>query len=212
MAPNLRTRRQSSAARARGGSGTHDEERGCPVCMEPTKDDWFAFPCGHSICSECNDKMLERQYLSCPTCRTPREGVSPQQVEAANRSRAEEENEPPQVARFASTIFFPDESGGANPFGVLTQAIGSSLPSPFAPEESPEDDDEALAQVLQAQEVVGARLPLTRTISVRDSVHGPMRELVDRLLSPVPMQEFLAQREVVRRAQAQAQTDLRLVI
>ena len=207
MAPNLRKRRQSSA-RARGG----DEERGCPVCMEPTKNEWFAFPCGHSICAECTDKMLTRQYLSCPTCRTPREGVSPQQVEAANRSRAEEENEPPQVARFAATIFFPDESGGANPFGVLAQAIGSPLPSPFAPEESPEDDDEALAQVLQAQEVVGVRLPLTRTISVRDSVHGPMRELVDRLLSPVPMQEFLAQREVVRRAQAQAQADLRLVI
>ena len=54
-------------------------------------------------------------------------------------------------------------------------------------------------------QLVGVRLPLTRTISVRDSVHGPMRELVDRLLSPVPMQEFLAQREVVRRAQARAQ-------
>ena len=64
--------------------------------------------------------MLERQFLSCPTCRTPREGVSPQQVEAANRSRAEQGNEPPQVARFAATIFFPDESGGANPFGPLT--------------------------------------------------------------------------------------------
>ena len=211
MAPNLRTRRQSSG-RARGGGGTCDEERGCPVCMEPTKDDWFAFPCGHSICAECNDKMLERQYLSCPTCRTPREGVSPQQVEAANRSRAEEGNDALHVVRHASTIFFPDESGGANPFGVLVQAIGSPLPSPFAPEELPEDDDEALAQVLQAQEVVRVRLPLTRTISVRDSVRGPMRELVDRLLSPVPMQEFLAQREVVRRAQAQAQADLRLVI
>jgi len=197
MAPNLRTRRQSSACQ-RGGY-TRDEERDCPVCMERTKDDWFAFPCGHSICAECNGKMLERQFLSCPTCRTPREGVSPQQVEAANRSRAEEGNEPPQVARFAATIFFPDESGGANPFGPLTHHDPSAAVAMLTEGEPPEDDDEALAQVLQAQEVVGVRLPLTRTISVRDSVHGPMRELVDRLLSPAPLQEFLAQREIVRR-------------
>ena len=204
MAPNLRKRRQSSA-NARG-SDSREGELGCPVCMEPTKNEWFAFPCGHSICAECNDKMLERQYLSCPTCRTPREGVSPQQVEAANRSRAEQGNEPPQVARFAATIFFPDESGGANPFGPLTHHDPSAAVAMPTEEEPPEDDDEALAQVLQAQEVVGVRLPLTRTISVRDSVHGPMRELVDRLLSPAPLQEFLAQREIVRRAQAQSQS------
>ena len=200
MAPNLRTRRQSSG-RARGGGGTCDEEQGCPVCMEPTKDDWFAFPCGHSICAECNDKMLTRRFLSCPTCRTPREGVSQQQVEAANQSRAQEENEAPQVARFAATIFFPDESGGANPFGPLAQAMGSPIPAPSDFQEVPEDDDEALAQVLQAQEVVGRRLPLTRTISVHEDVRGPMRELVDRLLSPSPISEFLAQRALVRRRQ-----------
>ena len=199
MAPDLRTRRQSSACQR--GDRNAEQGQGCPVCMEPTKDDWFAFPCGHSICAECNDKMLTRRFLSCPTCRTPREGVSQQQVEAANQSRAQEENEAPQVARFAATIFFPDESGGANPFGPLAQAMGSPIPAPSDFQEVPEDDDEALAQVLQAQEVVGRRLPLTRTISVHEDVRGPMRELVDRLLSPSPISEFLAQRALVRRRQ-----------
>jgi hypothetical protein len=167
--------------------------------MEPTKDDWFAFPCGHSICSDCNDKMLERRFLSCPTCRTPREGVSQQQVEAANQARAEEGNEALHVVMRGPTVFLPDESGGANPFRVLTHHDPSSAVAMAMQEEPPGDDDEALAQVLQAQEMVGVHLPLTRTISVRNAVHGPMRELVDRLLSPVPIQEFLAQREVVRR-------------
>lgn len=169
--------------------------------MEPTKDDWFAFPCGHSICTECNDKMLARRFLSCPTCRTPREGVSQHQVDAANRSRAQEDDEASPVVRLASTIFFPDESGGANPFGPLAQAMGSPISAPSDFQQVPEDDDEALAQVMQAQEVVGGHLPLTRTISVQDAVHGPMRELVNRLLSPSPISEFLAQRALVRRHQ-----------
>ena len=178
--------------------------------MEHTKRDWFSFPCGHSICAECNDKMLERQYLSCPTCRTPREGVSPQQVEAANRSRAEDGNEALRVVLRQSNIFFPDESGGANPFGPLTHhRLSAAVTTATQQEDAPADDDEALAQVLQAQEVAGAHLPLTRTISVRDAVHGPMRELVDRLLSPVPISEFLAQREIVRRAHAQPRRGLR---
>jgi hypothetical protein len=171
--------------------------------MEHTKNDWFSFPCGHSICNECNDKMLARRFLSCPTCRTPREGVSQRQVEAANQARADVqaqqdgwEEDVPNVGRFGPMMFFPDESGGANPFAALTSAIGSPLSAPSVP--MPEDEDEALAQMLQAEEMVGAHLPGTRT-SVRTAVPGPMRELVDRLLSPVPISEFLAQRELVRR-------------
>ena len=60
-------------------------------------------------------------------------------------------------------------------------------------------EEECEAEVRQAEEMVGVHLPLTRTTSVRTSVHGPMRDLVDRLLSPAPISEFLAQREVVRR-------------
>lgn len=174
--------------------------------MEHTKNNWFSFPCGHSVCAECDEKMLARRFLSCPTCRTPREGVSQRQVEAANQARADRHaredggwDDQFPVGRYGPTMFFPDESGGANPFGALAQAMGSPLSAPFAPARAPEDDDEALAQVLQAEEMVGVHLPLARTTSARTAVHGPMRELVDRLLSPAPISEFLAQREVVRR-------------
>ena len=178
--------------------------------MEHTKRDWFSFPCGHSICAECNDKMISHRFLSCPTCRTPREGVSERQVEAANQARVDMharedgawDDQLPGVGRYGPTMFFPDESGGANPFGVLTRAIGSPLSEPSVQHRAPEDDDEALAQILQAEEMVGVHLPLTRTTSVRTSVHGPMRDLVDRLLSPAPISEFLAQREVVRQHRA----------
>ena len=187
------------------GRASGREERACPVCMEHTKNNWFSFPCGHSVCAECDEKMLARRFLSCPTCRTPREGVSERQVEAANQARVDMharqddgwEEDMPSVGRYGPVMFFPDESGGANPFGVLTNAIGSPLSAPSAP--MPEDEDEALAQTLQAEEMVGAHLPLTRTTSVRTAVQGPMRDLVDRLLSPAPISEFLAQREVVRR-------------
>ena len=197
MAPGLRERARRSASGREAQGEDRGEERSCPVCMELTKNDWFSFPCGHSICAECNGQMLARRFLSCPTCRTPREGVSQRQVEEANQARANGD-EALEVERHASTIFLPDESGGANPFLALAQAA----PVPFsAPSMAvPEDDDEALARVLQAEEMMGAHLPGTRTTSIRMAVHGPMRELVDQLLSPVPILEFLAQREVVRRA------------
>ena len=176
----------------------------------PTERDWFCFPCGHGICVKCNEQMIARRFLACPTCRTPREGVSEQQVQAANQARVDmdtfrdgdwEENHVPNAGRYEATVFFPDESGGANPFGPLSQAIGAPIRVPFALAHAPEDGDEALAQVLQAQEMVGVHLPQTQTTSARTVVSGPMRDLVDRLLSPAPISEFLAHRALVRRVQ-----------
>ncbi|MBD39686.1 MAG: hypothetical protein CMB11_04785 [Euryarchaeota archaeon] len=210
MAPNLRAR----GGRGNVRSAARGAERCCPVCMEEphTEHDWFCFPCGHGICVKCNEQMIARRFLACPTCRTPREGVSEQQVQAANQARVDvdafrdsgwEENVVPNAGRYEATIFFPDESGGANPFGPLSQAIGPPIRTPFALAPAPEgDDDEALAQVLQAQEMVGVHLPQTQTTSARTAVSGPMRDLVDRLLSTAPISEFLAHRELVRRPQS----------
>ena len=183
------------------GRDSNEREQMCPVCMELTENNWFRFPCGHGICVECNDKMIARRFLACPTCRTPREGVSQHQVEVANQARVEVDvdDDYTRAGRYASTMFFPDESGGANPFGSLFHATRSPLSTPSFL--TPEDEDEALAQVLQAQEMVGVHLPLTRTTSTRTAVHGPMRNLVDQLLSPAPISEFLAHRELVRRRQ-----------
>ena len=143
--------------------------------------------------------MIARRFLACPTCRTPREGVSQHQVEVANQARVDVDDDYGLVntGRYASTVFFPDESGGANPFGSLLHAIGSPLSAPSVL--TPEDEDEALAQVLQAQEMVGQHLPLTRTTSIHTSVHGPMQDLLDRLLEPGSINDFLAQRDAVLR-------------
>lgn len=215
MGTHLRTR----SARGRDRSGARGAERSCPVCLEAaalTEHDWFCFPCGHGVCLKCNEQMVARSFLFCPTCRTPREGVNQQQVQAANQLRADadafrdnswEENVVPNARRYEATVFFRDESGGANPFGPLSQAIGAPIRTPFALATAPEDDDEALAQVLQAEEMVSVHLPHTQTTSARSAVSGPMRDLVDRLLSPAPIAEFLAQRALVRRAQPSGARD-----
>ena len=105
----------------------------------------------------------------------------------------------PSVGRYGSTIFFPDESGGANPFGSLAHAIGRPLSAPSVPT-ARRTRTRRSAQVLQAEEVVGQHLPLTRVDGgPRLAVRGPMRELMDSLMAPGTMEDFLAQREVVRR-------------
>ena len=174
------------------------EERACPVCMERTEDERFCFPCGHWICDGCNQKMLQHNFLACPTCRQPREGVSQRQVEAANRARteqhAEQDGAQALVLRAGGqelrVMFFPDESEGANPFGPLGQA---------ARPRNPTDNDHMLAQVIEAAEAVQSVLPhLSQSSEPGLRLEGPMRELVDRLLRPGTVQEFLAQREAVR--------------
>ncbi|VDP08857.1 unnamed protein product [Soboliphyme baturini] len=39
----------------------------CPVCMN-TNSDPMVLSCGHSICSDCVEKMIARNQRKCPTC------------------------------------------------------------------------------------------------------------------------------------------------
>ena len=57
----------------------------CPICLEPfTKEDLsFAFGCIHGVCHSCDNALKNRGDLRCPTCRTPRNGVSSADAEAA---------------------------------------------------------------------------------------------------------------------------------
>ena len=196
MAQALRSKRKALS----GGSA---DERACPICMEGTEGNRFCFPCGHWICAPCNEEMLRHSFLSCPTCRTPREGVSQQQVEMANDAR---------VARHAQqeggggggqwlslrmrgpemqVMFFPDESNGANPFASLVQP-GEEARDPTA-------DDFLLAQAVEAAAVVHSALPhLAESSGPMLRLNGSMRALVDQLLTPGTVRDFLAQREVVR--------------
>ena len=172
----------------------------CPVCMERTEDERFCFPCGHWICDGCNQKMLQHNFLACPTCRQPREGVSQRQVDAANRARTEQHAEQDGAQSLVlragrqevRIMFFPDESDGAHPFGSLG---GDAPPRP----RNPEADDRLLAQAIEAAATVRSVLPhLADETGPLVRLEEPMQELVDQLLQPGTMQDFLAQREVVR--------------
>ena len=195
MARALRSKRGAESVR---GHEDGNAERACPVCMEGTEHNRFCFPCGHWICDGCNQKMLQHNFLACPTCRTPREGVSQRQVESANHARVErhaaQDEQQMLVLRAGGqelrVMFFPDESDGANPFGPLRQA---SRPR------NATGDNHLLAQVVEAASAVQSVLPhLSQSSGPGVRIEGPMRELVDRLLRPGTVEEFLAQREVVR--------------
>lgn len=63
----------------------------CPICFE-NKDRHF-FPCGHFVCSSCETEMASRGLLACPTCRTPREGISRAELEQLNHSSVQEDTQ-----------------------------------------------------------------------------------------------------------------------
>lgn len=170
--------------------------------MEHTKNNWFSFPCGHSICAECNDKMIAHRFLSCPTCRTPREGVSQRQVDQANQARAERQSERVGDGR-TGVMFFPVDADGADPFRSLHEFL---IPPPSTLVHDTDaadavDADEALARATQAEEFVRAHMPHLRT-SVTVNLRGPMRALANELLRPGSVEDFLAHREAVRRQSA----------
>jgi len=95
-------------------------------------------------------------------------------------------------------MFFPVEADGADPFRSLHELLLPEPPQVQLHGADAEDVDEALARATQAEEFVRAHMPHLRT-SVSVNVRGPMRTLVNELLRPGSMEDFLAHREVVRR-------------
>ena len=100
----------------------------CPVCFEDIpKSKAFTFPCAHVVCTSCNDRLVASQFLSCPTCREPREGFTRADVDAASSIRTASER--PVVeheGRHYEVIFFRSESRGT-PFDVLERASSGIL-------------------------------------------------------------------------------------
>ena len=88
----------------------------CPVCFE-VKDEQF-FPCGHFVCSACEAEMTRRGLLACPTCRTPREGVSRAEVEQLNHSRVRGD-----AAESGFRVVFLSESDTNNYEDFTTQEL-----------------------------------------------------------------------------------------
>ena len=51
----------------------------CPVCFEPYDEldrSRVVWPCGHAVCTRCDADMATNGLHMCPTCRTPRAGMS----------------------------------------------------------------------------------------------------------------------------------------
>ena len=187
------------------------------MCLEPLTEDQFRFPCGHGVCTGCNGRLAQRRFLSCPTCRTPREGVSERQVERANRARAREdqgmeEGEPLVVfagGREFQVLFFPDESDGQHPFaplggppGTLHEVRPGGGTRRARAEAAPDPEEQQAA--LQAAEAALAADEANRSLGgngrQRLTLRGPVRDLVDALTRPTTVQEFLAHRERVLNA------------
>ena len=131
---------RASSKRTRSDLSKNTEE--CPVCMvqyQSNGSNVFAFPCGHCVCSGCDEKLQERSFFSCPTCREPRAGVSRAQVDAAATARVQRDQlsdqhsqEPWQLRSMEhnghhySVLFLRDESDGAHPFDVLRTVQGQA--------------------------------------------------------------------------------------
>ncbi len=179
------------------------------MCLECCRtEDKFRFPCGHAVCGACDAHMTRRGFLACPTCRTPREGVSQLEVDASNNARVLRENQAEERAapgmmgvyaggRAYEVLFFPDESDGNDPFRVLgLESRAENVP--LTPEqEALLRAAEAMVEAEVEHHAEGMRVPLSRRPS--EALRGPMRDLVDSLLRPTTIPEFLAQRETVRR-------------
>jgi len=219
-----------ASKRARGASAGGDP---CPVCFEPVTDP-SAFPCGHVVCGACNAQLERRAFLACPTCRTPRAGVSVREVDAAAERRvlADEHREAADADDSAyltitragerfNVMFFPAEDR-ANP--MLT--IGSRLrPAGRGASRwsgriqlsdhaairaavaqlggAPVDHDEdgggdAWEQPVRDAEGAPATAAAPPASTTPLDLTGPMAALVDGLLRPVGVPEYLALREAAR--------------
>lgn len=205
------------------------------MCFEPVTDP-SAFPCGHVVCGACNAQLERRAFLACPTCRTPRAGVSVREVNAAAERRvlADEHREAAEADNSAyltitragerfNVMFFPTEDrtnpmltigsrlrpagrGASRWSGRIQLSDHAAIRAAVAqlggapPEDGDDDDDDGGAWEQPVRDAGGA--PATATPPPMSTtpldLTGPMAALVDGLLRPVGVPEYLALREAAR--------------
>lgn len=183
------------------------------MCFEEAVTERAHFPCGHSVCSACNATLLQRGFLACPTCRTPREGVSQAAVEHSNseRTRQNEADERgdggmgvgmtiSHAGQRYRVLFFPDESegspfatldmSGARPMRPMRAARTLRMMPPYHARPS------ARRGAVEAEEGNESESEgdENRPPGVPMRLDPSMEALVDGLLSPVELPEFLARR------------------
>lgn len=152
---NKRRERDRPTHEATEATQTTEGTDSCPVCFSPfgaAELSRSLFPCGHAVCRTCDQQMRTRAFFSCPVCRTPREGFSRAEVDAAAQARAlndaaEEERDwgvhslgsganagVPVYARRSSmpaggvSVVFFRADGSGDPFDSLRTALLQSAP------------------------------------------------------------------------------------
>ena len=116
----------SLPATRRGGAMASQGD--CPVCLNSfgvatrTEGSKVRFPCGHVVCKICDSRMQQRNFHSCPLCRTPREGFTHDDVNRASRARAlgDAERDSGHAPFFRLTL----ESGGPSAFQRFGESQG----------------------------------------------------------------------------------------
>ena len=197
MAPDLRSDQR----------GREDHEA-CPVCFDELPRTKMAhFPCGHAVCTRCDRSLRQREFLFCPTCRTPREGVSAEQVELSNQRRVQDDTQNENGIQVTAAqrnvqyriLFFPDESHGT-PL-VFSRAlrplrnvrIRRSVPPHHRRESRDRSRDRGDGEGEgEEQEGEGGQ-----NVNAPVLLDSAIASLVDGLMTPVSVDEFLARRRRV---------------
>ena len=215
----------------RAGSDDEDDQPKCPVCFHPygaeAERQQYRFPCGHAVCAACDARMRQRGFHTCPTCRTPREGVTRAQADLASQSRvltdqarerAQELGMPPGVTPNVSGVvehnghqyevmFFASEAEG-DPFDVLravAPAARTTLPI-LDRRRRFRIDDADHPNFHSPIDALGDEEPATVPSRARDNdnqpveIGGPLGALVHELVQPGDLSTFLARHEVARRS------------
>lgn len=163
--------------------------------------------------------MLQRGFLNCPTCRTPREGVTQAAVEHANQQRTLQDQEDERgdggmgvgmtishAGQRYRILFFPDESQGS-PFATLGRQDMSGA-GPIRPMRAARTlrttppyhtRPSARRGAVEAEEGNESESEgdENRPPGVPMRLDPSMERLIDGLLNPVDVPEFLARRQRV---------------
>lgn len=175
----------------------------CAVCFEDftrarTRSVW---PCFHSICRECDRRMITSGLHRCPVCRTPREGFN--ESEAARAAQ----NQSGHAGRNYGVVFFANEASGARPYDALqafAEQIAPGVRTRIAARRN-------VGVEIAERDGLGEGERATRRLRVE---HGDvesagdflarddtgMAVLIQELLQPGTVDEFLTLRESLRLA------------
>lgn len=193
------------------------EEAECPVCMTALGAGTFAFPCGHCVCDECDVKLRERAFYSCPTCREPRAGMSRAQVDAAATARVQRDALSDQASHPSwpsvgsvehngsvyNVVFLADESGDARPYDVLRTVVPGrrTLRGQTLGRVIHRDDGQPVIDLTgdeeNAMEMETPPVPPRPSRRAQMALPAPLAAMVAEMLQPTHLPEWLRRHDAL---------------